>query len=95
MKQSDLRPCPFCGHYPDTVMFDDADGVRKHYIHCPYCEAKGPRTSIDDNPGKTWNTRTTDKPIKSVSHSEAMRRYWKNRKASEIEAMHGYYKDKK
>ena len=40
MKASDLKPCPFDGHQPTRILFDDEDGdgvefETRHYVECP------------------------------------------------------------
>jgi Lar family restriction alleviation protein len=60
MKASDLKPCPFDGRFPRTVLFSDEGEVEvetKYYVKCDYCGVEGPHSTTEDGACNSWNHR--------------------------------------
>lgn len=60
IKQSDLKSCPFDGHFPKQIWVSQDEEDEKeirYYVKCFYCGAEGPHSTTEKGAANSWNRR--------------------------------------
>lgn len=52
----ELLPCPFCGKYPDVIVWEDDDIPFWRVVHSG-CQSSGPLGNSEEQAIELWNNR--------------------------------------
>jgi len=62
----ELKPCPFCGHSSDHIVYDDFwDGRHYWMVECASCSARGASEDTEMAAREAWNRRSEFRKAKA------------------------------